>query len=61
MKIRIYYNVPDGEDGSAHPDIHKSQADLDAALEELDESGGRDMSEGGSYFDIETDDFEIVK
>lgn len=61
MKIRIWYYVIDGEDGSAHPTFFTTQEEMEKELKERVDNDERDMSEGGSYEDIEVQGYEVVE
>lgn len=60
MKIRVYYTIWDGGDGSASARLHKSQKEADEYIASREKDGEFDLSEGGYFRDIDTDEYEVV-
>lgn len=63
MKVRIWYVIEDGGDGSAHPIFFKSKQEMEAYIKEQEDSEYEfiDLSEGGSYEDIEAEQYEWIE
>lgn len=60
MKIRVWYFVSDGGDGSVYVHHYATEAEATAAAEqELDEYG-QVLDEAVGYLDVEVADMEVV-
>lgn len=61
MKVRLWYVIKDAGDGSAYPRFFKSRQEMKAYVERMEELGDYDLSEGGSYEDIEPEQYEWIE
>ena len=55
MKVRVWTCICDLGDGSAAVKIFPSKLERDTYIQRMEDEGEYDLSEGGSYEDIDTD------
>lgn len=60
MKIKVWFHMQDGGDGSVSLFPYKTEAEANAAAEEEFEACGQALDENVTYEIFDTDDYEIV-
>ena len=61
MKIRVWFHIQDGGDGSVSLHPYKTEAEAERAAEQEMEDCGGGLDENVTYEDFDTDDYEKIE